>query len=182
MSTPTSPSQALTTLAPAQTPAQMLDALRGMVEAAGGPDADIVLHVGSQTVRVPARRVAELLARGVDSFEGHVATASGVWAMAYGLAKQGVTLLWPFLPGVLSGFLGLPVTLPKRPRHTDPIPFLARHLIETVMPFAGIAELTLRVDPAGEVAGAHADLFGHRFDLWTAGESADSVVIVEEGK
>lgn len=150
----------------------------------------IVIHAGSQDINVPRAVTTDMADRIVDSLEAWTTQPSPTGANAiliagYNMLKPLVGFLWPWIPRIVEEKAKLPSgtipPLPKRPRHTDPVIFLLRHVYGLLRPFlVHIASVTVEVDAAGDMTRLYADILGQRHVLWPD-EAAGDQVVEEEG-
>lgn len=138
----------------------LLEIVPALIEHAPAPDPDarVVVHVGSQELRIPARKIVALLIEAIDGVEAWSKTGSGPLVVAYGMLKVPANFLMPFLPKMLSDAIKLPFEFPKKPRHTDPILWVLRLIVATIAPYLVSGKWTVTVDDDGQIAEAHVDL------------------------
>lgn len=157
----------------------LLEIVPALIEHAPSPDPDarIVVHIGAQELRIPARAVVGMLVEAIDGIEAWSKTGKGPLIVAYGMLKVPANFLMPFLPKMLSDAISVPFEFPKKPRHTDPILWALRLIVATVAPYLVSGEWFVTVDDDGQVAEAHIDLADlYRVVLYQPTVAADELV------
>jgi hypothetical protein len=114
----------------------------------------IELSVGAPVLRISSAMAHRWCDRGVDRLEEWKASAGGAQKALYiavkGAANIGMPMIGSFV-GALADTGFLP-PLPPRPRHSDPIVYLARYVADVLPYLAARAPWELVADPAtGEV-------------------------------
>lgn len=161
----------------------LLAVIMGLAANNPPPDANtvVIINIGIQQLRIPAYKLVSLLNEAVNSLEEWTKTGTGPLIVAYGMLKVPANFLYPLVPGMLSSLLGVSVTLPKKPRHTDLILFVLRALVDMLAPYLALGEWHVGVNPEGDIAEAHVDLAGHyRVYLWAPDVEANMAAAAQE--
>jgi hypothetical protein len=119
----------------------------------GAEGREIVAHIGSQTIRVPALLLIEHGRRSLEDLERWKSRASARERAIYTALQGALNLLIPILREILKSgeaVTGIP-PLPKRERHTDPVTYLLGYCHAFLPHVLSKGEFTLDVDEDGRM-------------------------------
>lgn len=110
----------------------------------------IVLHVTAPTLCIPVALAQAWCEGGITRLEAWKEQAGGAQLAVYTAFKGVVNLGMPMIAGLLDSVVsaGVLPPLPARPRHSDPILYLARYIAHALPTAAARAPWTLVADPA----------------------------------